>query len=126
MNTDTPFRLPAAVHAPFTPEQVIRLTEYQERGYFHQLTCPMMHTHEDVLFVRVDGSGLECPTCHYEQTWVPAVCLEEVAVPVPCHPVYEGWFSDRIDAVETKINIVAFTVLTLIVIVVAHLEGWIK
>lgn len=52
------------VRAPFTPEQVACLTEYQNSAYYHPFTCPAGHGR---LAVTVDG--WICGGCDYEQDW---------------------------------------------------------
>lgn len=63
------------IHAPFTPEQVRRLNEYQHAGQFHPYTCGNCRDNlgtengmNDRLLVATE-QGWECPTCDYTQNW---------------------------------------------------------
>lgn len=62
------------VHAPFTPDQVHALNEYQIDGYFHPFTCPNRKDHMPGILVATEA-GWVCSTCEYTQDW----CLEFMA-----------------------------------------------
>lgn len=65
------------VWAPFTPDQVMSLNEFQASGLMHPFTCPhrregahLEYTSdfpEDVLHATVDG--WVCTVCDYTQSW---------------------------------------------------------
>jgi hypothetical protein len=61
------------IKAPWTPEQVKALNEYQEGGWMHPFTCGGNNRDANHL----DGEGIlvatvygwVCPYCDYEQDW---------------------------------------------------------
>jgi len=61
--------------APFSPSQVESINLYQRSGAFHPFTCanrgdsPHRTTTDKGVLV-ADETGLFCPDCDYEQTWV--------------------------------------------------------
>src|ERR1022692_2872373 len=73
------------IKAPWTPEQVKALNEYQEGGWFHPFTCGGDNRNKKHL----DGEGAlvaavygwVCPYCDYEQDWA----YEFMTQPAPAH-----------------------------------------
>lgn len=63
--------------------KIDRIRAWQNAGYVHPLTCGVSSLHENLDPVEKDGNViLRCPTCGYEQTWIPEVCL----LPLPPPP----------------------------------------
>lgn len=63
------------VRAPFTPEQVTSLNDYQRSGVFHPFTCgpcrdsdPNLPLLDEHLLVATEV-GWVCPTCDHTQDW---------------------------------------------------------
>jgi hypothetical protein len=54
--------------APWTPEQVAKLNEWQACGWVHEFTCANEHGqgHETLI---ATPDGWVCPSCAYRQTW---------------------------------------------------------
>src|SRR5690606_12352281 len=60
------------IKAPFTPEQVDALNDWQTSGAFHPFTCgtPMKHHHPDNNSVLIaTENGWICTSCDYIQDW---------------------------------------------------------
>lgn len=60
------------IHAPFTPEQVAELNEYQHRGNVHPFTCGRTprSAHKDGEGVLIAAAaGWYCPDDDYTQDW---------------------------------------------------------
>ena len=58
--------------APWTPDQVDALNEYQRAGWFHPYTCAKRDEHpgnEGVLIATPDGWVCPVESCDYTQTW---------------------------------------------------------
>lgn len=55
------------LNAPFTADQIMSLTEFQDAGYFHPFTCTTESCHSSELIPT--RSGWVCPTCRHVQTW---------------------------------------------------------
>lgn len=58
-----------AIYAPFTPEQVTNLNEYQSSGLMHPFTCADRDDHNGVDILIATESGWHCPFCDYTQSW---------------------------------------------------------
>lgn len=58
------------IKAPFTPEQVKGLNEYQIKGHFHNFTCgnPKHPKGTDNVLIAT-GAGWTCPNCDFTQDW---------------------------------------------------------
>ena len=56
----------AKITAPFTPEQVVGLNNWQRSPVYHSFTCKNNHEHRDLIATR---KGWVCPSCDYEQNW---------------------------------------------------------
>ena len=62
------------IYAPFTPEQVAILNDYQTTGRGHPFTCGSGNRDDDA---HLDGEGIlvasvegwKCPFCDYRQDW---------------------------------------------------------
>lgn len=52
--------------APFTPDQVKSLNEFQQNGYWHLFTCGNDSLHKDL---RATEQGWVCDDCNYTQNW---------------------------------------------------------
>lgn len=52
--------------APFTPEEVVNLNEYQETGCFHPFTCGTDSCRATLVATE---AGWTCPACEYTQGW---------------------------------------------------------
>jgi fido (protein-threonine AMPylation protein) len=61
------------IDAPFTPEQVQALNEYQEKLCFHPFTCGN-GSHHRILVATPDG--WVCRDCDYTQNWAHAFMAE--------------------------------------------------
>lgn len=57
---------PMRIDAPFTPEQVVALNNYQTDGRFHEFTCGVDSRHPALV---ATATGWVCPTCDYTQSW---------------------------------------------------------
>jgi hypothetical protein len=57
---------PAILYAPWTPEQIQSLNDYQVCGIMHEYTCGS-ETCRQALVAKQDGWS--CPACDYEQAW---------------------------------------------------------
>ena len=57
------------VEAPFTPDQVANINEFQRTGYMHPFTCPG-HEGGGARELAAEKEGLFCPGCDYRQKWV--------------------------------------------------------
>lgn len=80
--------------APFTPEQVRLLNQYQERGYFHPFTCRTdQHVGRPLgrPALIATGKGWTCPLCDYTQDWAWKFMADQ------------AWF-DKIEAVWAKVH----------------------
>ena len=71
---------PQQIKAPFTPEQVKALNEFQESGMFHPFTCGSAERCVETVKVGKDEfevsttlkatkDGWICPNCSYTQDW---------------------------------------------------------
>jgi hypothetical protein len=58
-----------SIEAPFTPEQVKALNNYQHLQRFHPFTCINQHDSEAERILVADADGWHCPTCDYRQAW---------------------------------------------------------
>ena len=77
---------PEMIHAPFTPEQVQRLNEWQTQTGtnmpFHPFTCgcrgESVHGHEggDTGVLIATENGWVCPSCDYTQDWAHSFMAE--------------------------------------------------
>jgi len=56
----------ATHHAPFTPDEITRINNYQTSGY-HPFTCGSVDCRADLVATE---SGMLCPVCGYLQGWV--------------------------------------------------------
>lgn len=67
------------VTAPWTPEQVEHLIEFQTSGYMHPLTCGCPASNRTLV---VTPDGLVCPNdrCTWTQTEVPGYAADGSAV----------------------------------------------
>jgi hypothetical protein len=65
------------VEAPFTPEQVAHINDFQASGYMHPFTCPNAHTERNLI---AEEAGLRCPSCGYRQGWVHGFMADGAAV----------------------------------------------
>jgi hypothetical protein len=70
------------IFAPFTPEQVEALNEYQQGGWGHPFTCCGPDSCRDRLGTGDDGralvateNGWVCRTCDYNQDWAHSFML---------------------------------------------------
>jgi len=66
------------VDAPFTPEQVAHINEFQLAGYMHSFTCGNCSGCDRDLVATVDG--LHCRRCDYRQFWVHSFMADGSAV----------------------------------------------
>lgn len=57
----------AKLFAPWTPEQVQHLNEWQMAGFVHPFTCRNDHKGDRILYAKEDG--WHCWTCDYRQDW---------------------------------------------------------
>jgi hypothetical protein len=64
------------IHAPFTPEQVQALNDYQFDGVMHPYTCGGEHRTHVRLIARRDGWHCPVDTCSYRQFWALAFTAE--------------------------------------------------
>lgn len=58
--------------APWTPEQVKLLNEFQATSWMHPFTCGFRDEHPSdagILIAREDGWHCPVPTCGYTQNW---------------------------------------------------------
>lgn len=60
------------IYAPFTPEQVEKLNDFQQNAVWHPYTC---NTNSDVLVAT--EAGWICPTCDYTQDWANSAMVQE-------------------------------------------------
>ena len=65
------------IHAPFTPEQVAALNEYQEGGYMHPFTCGTDKCRETLVATE---AGWVCPACDYTQNWAHSFMGDPVVI----------------------------------------------
>lgn len=77
-----------AVIAPFTPNQVERLTQWQETPWVHPFTCAnrgdgQHRTTTDTGVLVPTTGGWTCPDCDYTQDWAHAYMADE---PTPRNP----------------------------------------
>jgi hypothetical protein len=76
------------VFAPFTPEQVVRIKQYQE-ALGHPLTCcgEVCSSSKELDYgtLKPTEAGLICPCGKQTQTWVPALLVDDYA-PMPDIP----------------------------------------
>lgn len=61
------------IHAPWTPEQVEALNQWQQAGYVHPFTCRGDHDGARELIATEDG--WLCPTCEDRQLWAHRMML---------------------------------------------------
>lgn len=53
--------------APYTPEEIISLNEFQNSGVYPSFTCHNSHEGNNILVATCEG--WVCPTCDYKQDW---------------------------------------------------------
>lgn len=73
--------------SPWTPEDVVRLNEYQNAGRFHPFTCPNRSEghgefNGDLGALVATVRGWICPFCDYTQDWAHGF----MAKPLPTDP----------------------------------------
>lgn len=66
--------VPHVLHAPFTPEQVQSLNDFQNEAPLHPFTCngghlPKEHVHDHEVVLIAHEDGWHCPECDYVQDW---------------------------------------------------------
>jgi len=60
----------AKLEAPWTPDEVKALNDYQEKGEFHPYTCPNHDFERGEVLLKATPLGWVCPTgCGYTQGW---------------------------------------------------------
>lgn len=74
----------AEIQAPWTPEQVQALNQFQGRGQFHPFTCGNpQHLHEAPVLVAWHD-GWHCPQeCGYRQSWAHEYMTDPERWPAP-------------------------------------------
>jgi ribosomal protein S27AE len=60
---------PDKTRAPWTPEQVAALNDFQQRGEFHPFTCPTRYDNGTHVVLVAHEDGWHCPACDYRQDW---------------------------------------------------------
>jgi hypothetical protein len=75
------------IRAPWTPEQVAALNQFQREGGMHPFTCVDQGGpwHARNVPLEATASGWECPSlhCHYRQDWAHAFMADPNAWPKP-------------------------------------------
>jgi hypothetical protein len=68
------------IYAPWTPEEVAALNEYQDKGVFHPFTCGhgALGQHVSGVFLVATEAGWRCPfqDCEYTQDWAWSMMAE--------------------------------------------------
>ncbi len=61
---------------PYTPAAAAAITAWQNAGYVHPLTCGTDSGHANLVPEEAGGMlVLLCPTCGYQQSYIPECCL---------------------------------------------------
>lgn len=62
------------IYAPWTPQQVAALNQFQLRGRLHPFTCGALHATSQSPVLRATRFGWTCPdeACTYHQDWAHA------------------------------------------------------
>lgn len=77
MTETSPTEPRPVLEAPWTPEQVQALNDYQNEGWMHPFSCPRGHGN---LVATVEGWICRPPACDYTQNWAhPFMADPEVA-----------------------------------------------
>lgn len=80
------------IHAPWTDEQVERLNQYQQAGWFHPYTCPGRDEDEDCpkrnLIATRDGWVCHCGA--YRQTWAHGFSAAQPTMPKTLEDLLHG------------------------------------
>jgi hypothetical protein len=74
------------LRAPFSPDQVAALNDYQQAGWMHPFTCPNRgdgkhRTTTDLGILVATEAGWTCPDCDYTQGWAHSFMADPAAAP---------------------------------------------
>lgn len=67
-----------SVYAPWSPNEVAALNDYQQAGWFHPFTCGIRDEHpsdEGILVATENGWVCPVESCDYTQTWAHAFMM---------------------------------------------------
>ncbi|MFD4596774.1 hypothetical protein ACFWPQ_01950 [Streptomyces sp. NPDC058464] len=74
------------IRAPWTPEQVAALNEFQQGGWMHPFTCGYEHPAHPNAVLKATTNGWRCYVidCDWEQDWAHAFMADRSAWPKQC------------------------------------------